>query len=62
RTPMHVAAKNGQVPAIETLVRLGSAAIDTPDIFGCTPIWIATSNGHVAAIETLARLDRKNNQ
>ena len=38
---------------IETLVRLGSTAIDTPDNNGVTPVYAAAQNGHVNEIETL---------
>lgn len=56
RTPMHQAATQGNVLAIETLVRFGSQAIDALDNVGCTPMHFAAWFGHQQSIEALVRL------
>lgn len=55
-TPLHLAALNGRVSAIELLIAKGSQAIDTSDSEGRTPIYLAATRGHAEVIETLVRL------
>lgn len=55
-TPMHAAAQEGHAHIVETLFRMGSQALDTPDKRGRTPMIMAASNGHTAVSETLVRL------
>lgn len=59
RTPLFAAAMKGHVSAIETLVELGSQAIDTPNELGLMPLAIAAWKGHMEVIETLVRLGSK---
>jgi ankyrin repeat protein len=52
---MVVAAQNGHVDIIKTLVDLG-ANVNTPANDGTTPVYVATQNGHVDVIKTLVDL------
>ena len=53
---MHVAAYCGHTQTIETLVRLGSTSLDTPDRRGWTPLHQAAYVCSFSAIEALVRL------
>lgn len=53
---MYAAAWNGHVLVIETLVRLGSKAIDTPTINGWTPVYCAAHGDHMDCLRTLISL------
>ena len=56
RTLIHVAAKNGHVEVIKTLIEFGSKTLDTPDDEGFTPMHGACLNGHADVIELLVQL------
>lgn len=53
---MHYAAFSGSPAIIETLVRLGSRAIDLPDQNGSTPILVAATNQHEQSVQMLVRM------
>ena len=55
-TLMQEAASHGQIQALITMVRLGSIAIDTPDVNGYTPMHWAIYWDNRAVIEVLAQL------
>ncbi|KAH6827626.1 hypothetical protein C2S53_015966 [Perilla frutescens var. hirtella] len=52
RTPLHLAAANGQVEAIQFLVSVGSDG-DVTDQDGRTPLHFAAEEGHLDAVERL---------
>lgn len=54
-TPLHCAARRGDVEAVRTLVRLG-CAIDPTNKFGQTPLHFAAAEGNIDSIEALLRL------
>lgn len=43
---LHCAASRGQAECCETLLALCSAAVDVPDLNGCSPLFYAVSLGH----------------
>ncbi|XP_022668141.1 microtubule-associated protein futsch-like isoform X4 [Varroa destructor] len=45
-TALHCAASRGQAECCETLLALCSAAVDVPDLNGCSPLFYAVSLGH----------------
>jgi hypothetical protein len=51
-TPLHAAAKNGNVAVIELLASLGGS-VNAKDSSGTTPLHAAAARGHTAAIEAL---------
>jgi ankyrin repeat protein len=51
-TPVFIAAKNGHVDAIKTLIGFG-ANVNTQINDGYTPVFIAAEEGHVDAIKIL---------
>ena len=56
-TPLHNAAIEGHVEAIEALLR-ASADVDARDELGRTPLHAAIMEGRMAAIKTLTRAGR----
>ena len=48
--PLHAAADQGQVPSIETLVRVG-VDLEAKDEDGWTPLHFAAHKGRAAAID-----------
>ena len=54
-TPLHIAARHGQVEAMEALVALG-ASKEAKTAHGGTPLHSAACNGHVEAIHALVKL------
>lgn len=55
-TPLFIAACYGNANVIETLVLLGSTALDTPCSEGNTPMSIAAMTGRSVIVELLVRL------
>ena len=55
-TPLDVAAKKGQIAAIELLVARGSKSINAHNYLRCNPIFHAASKGQIAAIDKLFEL------
>jgi len=53
-TPLHNAARNGQVDVIKLLLKRG-ATIDAPDNNGWTPLHMAADDGQVAAMKLLLK-------
>ena len=54
-TPLHIAAYNGHVEAVQTLVQL-SAGIEAKNVNGATPLHYAAIDGEVEAVKTLVQL------
>lgn len=52
KTPLHLAAQNGNVDIVETLIRF-EADSNKADNSGLTPIMIATREGHLEVVEKL---------
>lgn len=52
RTPLHHAARSGQMEEVERLLRLG-ALVNAADLDGYTPLHIAVRHGHRAIVERL---------
>ncbi|KAG8389409.1 hypothetical protein BUALT_Bualt02G0226200 [Buddleja alternifolia] len=52
QTPLHLAAINGQVEALQFLISVGSE-VDVTDIDGYTPLHYAAQEGHFEAVEFL---------
>lgn len=55
------AAFTGQLKVIETLIRLGSQAIDTPDEGGWTPLYRAAKSGRRNCVKLLKELAADSN-
>lgn len=53
RTPLHIAAANGWVEAIEILCAQGYVDIDTEDLADHTPLQLAIIHGQVEAVDAL---------
>eukprot|EP00899_Mesostigma_viride_P014168 jgi/Mesvir1/22752/Mv14152-RA.1 len=65
QTPLHIAARDGNVESIEVLLNAGaSSALDTRDKFGLTPLHLAASFGRSEAVKMLlgrgADIEEKN--
>ncbi|KAJ3049901.1 hypothetical protein HK097_009108 [Rhizophlyctis rosea] len=51
-TPLHLAAKENKLAALQTLLGLGAWA-NAPDARGLTPLWYAASGGHTECVMRL---------
>ena len=64
KTPLHLAAYNGRVETVKTLILYG-AKIDERDNTGKTPLHLAAYTGHVETVKTLiesgAKIDERDN-
>ncbi|MEJ2741181.1 MAG: ankyrin repeat domain-containing protein [Gammaproteobacteria bacterium] len=61
KSPLHLAAFNGQIDAIRTLVVPRGAYINIGNNKGITPLFLAAQNGHIPAIHTLLDLGANSN-
>lgn len=65
KTPLYMAASNGRIEALETLLFDCGADPSLTDNEGRSPLWMAAEKGHIKVIEALleggAKADQKDN-
>ena len=59
QTPLHEAARQGNIPMIELLMKLGSQAINARNDYGNTPLHYAVESHNVKVLQTLLRFGSK---
>jgi ankyrin repeat protein len=52
-TPLFMAAQNGHLKIVQTLLTKEDIDVNKPKKDGCTPLFIAAQNGHLKIVQTL---------
>ena len=52
-TPLHIAARNGDVDKVRELLEGGMYGVECPDEFGRTPLHVAARGGHLGVVRVL---------